>query len=254
MLAGIVAVGAFFVSFIISLCVRTPFLYAALQALCFSGVFFGIVAGVYFLYDKFLSPKATEQFERAGGGGQFSHNVDYSIGDDDAWLNGADGAESMPPEAGAETADGNQDAKDVYELLEEVSTGNEDEAIPFLDAAPVENINGTDSYMDHGVLEQSANEVYNKDGALMSTRSVHGYSGDGFDMNMSAFIPGMPVAKNGGRQNTEDILYTPGPVLADEGSVSLSVDKISGKRELDFDFNRQKAAGAIQTLLKKDEG
>jgi hypothetical protein len=243
-LAGIVAGGAFLVSFIISLCVRTPFLYAALQALCFSGVFFGIVAGVYFLYDKFLSPKATEQFESAGGR-QFSHSVDYSIGDDEVWLNGTDGAK---------TADENQNAEDFYEPLEELSTETGDGAVPFLDAAHGENISGADSDMYHEVLEQSVDEVYDNSGDSVLRRNTSGSSDDGYDMNMSTFIPGMPIAKDGGRQKREEPLYMPVPTLADEGPVSLSVDKISGKKELDFDFNRQKVAGAIQTLLKKDEG
>ncbi|MDR0662552.1 MAG: hypothetical protein LBF80_00525 [Spirochaetaceae bacterium] len=248
LLAGIVAGGAFLVSFIISLCVRTPFLYSALRALCFAGGFFGIIAGIYFLYNKFLSSEATEQFENQGGGsGVSGHSVDYSVGDDDFWL---DGAKNMSAEAGPSVSA--QNADDLYEPLEELTPENED--APYLSAAPIENIGGADSGMEHGVLEQSGNKVYDEKGDSALTRDASASSDNGYDVNMSAFIPGMPAAGDGGRQKMGSPLYMSGPAITGEVPVSLSLDSKSGNAGVNFDFNKQKMAEAIQTLLRKDEG
>jgi hypothetical protein len=250
-LTGIVAGGAFLVSFIISLCVRTPFLYAVLRSLCFAGVFFGIIAGIYFLYNKFLSPQATERFESEDNGAS-GHNVDYSVGDDDAWPKDAGGAKSMFGVDAPETSAGNRDEGDIYEPLDELEPANED--YPYLPGAPIENISGGGSGIDHGVLEQNGNEGYDKNEVSALTANASGGSDRGYDTDMGAFIPGMVAAGDGERQKTGAALYMPGPALANEGPVRLSVDNNSGRTAPVFDFDKQKMATAIQTLLKKDEG
>jgi hypothetical protein len=251
LLTGIVAGGAFLVSFITSLCVRTPFFYAVLRSLCFAGVFFGIIAGIYFLYNKFLSPQATERFENEENGAS-GHNVDYSVDDDEVLDKVGGSARSMFEGAALEASAGSRNEQDFYEPLEELAPANEDGTHSA--AVPVENTGGGDSGIDHGVLEQNGNEGYYKNGDSAVIRNVSGGADIGYDTNMRDFIPGMAAAGDGGRQKTGEPLYVPDPAVVNEGPVRLSVDSKSGRTAPVFDFNKQKMATAIQTLLKKDEG
>jgi hypothetical protein len=235
-LAGIISGGAFLVSFIMGLFGRTPILTVFLRALVFSGCFFGLVAGIYFLYNKFLLPSETDEEETEATAGQSGQNIDYVLGDDDDWLNRLDNIENGDaPEVLSEIAGG--DTEEVQDA--------QSEAEPFVeDAFAVGETTG--------VLAQSNDKGYSVDGdSLLSQKKAGAFSEDGYDMNMSVFIPGTPSTEDGGYPQGKAVSSSPNPLMS-EGTVDMSVERRAGKRDLGFDVDGKKMAGAIQSLLKKD--
>jgi hypothetical protein len=261
MLAGIVAGGAFLISFILGLCGRTPFIDTLLRALVFGASFFGIVAGIYFLYNKFLSPEATDKLENEDDGSSV-HGIDYSIGDDGTWLNNTSNVEKEASEEILEISENsdletqekpveNQATDDFIETLEAGPQENYDIEAVNTDASGVEDIKNADSGdIAYEVLEQSNNKIYNENGDSTLTQKVDDSSNSSFEMDMTAFMPGIPGLERNEQEDSP--LFTPNRTALSERTVRLSVDSKSGKS--DFDFDREKMAGAIQTLLKKDEG
>jgi hypothetical protein len=249
-LAGIVAGGAFLVSFIMGLFGRTPILTVFLRALVFSGCFFGLVAGIYFLYNKFLLPAETDEEEpeaaadQSGSqnGRQSGQNIDYVLGDDDDWLSRLDELENG----------------DAPEDLSKISSGDpgevqdaQSDAESFMEGAFAEG-ESTAGGESTGVLAQSNDNGYSVSGdSLLPQKKAGAFSEDGYDMNMSAFTHGTRGAEDSGYPQGRAVSSSPNPLMS-EGTVDISVEGRAGKRGLGFDVDGKKMAGAIQSLLKKD--
>ncbi|MDR0382899.1 MAG: hypothetical protein LBH50_02815 [Spirochaetaceae bacterium] len=220
---------------------------ALLRAAVFAGGFFGIIAGIYFLYGKFLRPDG----EVKDAGPTLGKNVDYSVDDIGDWLDMRKSAnESLPAEAASGMADDSALGPDAgpidFESLSGLPVGSEtnDEA----HAVPPDT--GSEA------LEQSGDNVYSKDGALApSEKPSAGYA---FDMDMSDFTPAAPMF-NGGEYSAAKAVPSSAevwePAEPGAGVVDMSLARKSGaKADLIFDGDGKKMAGAIRTLLKKDEG
>jgi hypothetical protein len=226
MVAGITAGGAFLLSFIFSLLGSAIFQTALTRALIFAGLFFGLVAGIYFLYDKFLQPKE-------GGGkdeNQTGQNVDYSVGDGIDWTNGNTTDNGVPGNVS------NLNGADVSPIEELEELGDDGHS---------------GATHDSGGLEQIDNNKYSNERVLTESEKADASSQKGYSVDMSAFTP-EDVPKSGKPAGPER-RDTPGGALR-EGTVDMSVERRSGKTELGFEVDGKKIAGAIQTLLKKDEG
>jgi hypothetical protein len=243
MLAGIVAGGAFLISFILGLFGRAPLLTVFLRALAFSGCFFGIVAGIYFLYNKFLLPVETDE-EKPDDTGRTGHNIDYTLSDDDSWLSSFYGGENGAHEDISKIIDGGaEDIQDVRNRAEAVGAN-----------AFAENPKTGASEDLPGVLEQSNDNGYSVDRDSPPPNDEAGVSaGDGYGMNMSVLVPGIPGIEDGGYSQAAATQGLPDSVI-NEGTVDMSVDRRAGKPDLGFSVDGKKMAGAIQTLLKKDLG
>ena len=237
-LAGIIAGGAFLISFVLGLFGKTALLTVLLRATAFSGCFFGIVAGIYFLYNKFLQPEETDE-TGAESTGPIGQNIDYSV-DDDGWLKGLDAVGDGVPENISKIIG------DDPEEADGVQSG----------AGPV----GEDSFVSKGtpeVLAQSDDTGYSvNEDSLLSRKGDGGFSKDGYDMNMSAFTAGIPGIDEDSYPQRSAATSSPNPAIpvAKEGTVDMSVERRAGKADLGFDADEKKMAGAIQSLLKKDLG
>jgi hypothetical protein len=235
MLAGTVAGGAFLVSFIIGVFGGGPLLGVFLRALVFSGCFFGLVAGIYFLYNKFLLPVETDEEEEPETAGQVGQNIDYFLGDDDDWLGSLDNA----GEDNSKTIEGYTEENGVAAIETNAFTGELNPAV---------------SEESAGVLAQSSDNGYSERGDSLLPRKKAGvFSDDNYSMDMSAFVSGMPGIEDDGAPRREAATSSPGSMM-NEGTVDMSVERRSGKPDLGFDVDGKKMAGAIQSLLKKDLG
>ncbi|MDR2795966.1 MAG: hypothetical protein LBB47_04560 [Spirochaetaceae bacterium] len=238
-LAGIVAGGAFCVSFILGLFGRTPILVTFLRALAFSGCFFGIVAGIYFLYNKFLLPvepddKEPEDSDLSG------HNIDYTLGDDNEWLDSLD-YDGNASENTSEISESDAEGSDV-------PNGTEPGVLNVFENKPETAV----SERSPEVLAQNNDSGYSIGGdSLLPREKAGAFFGDGYDMNMSAFIPGIPGIE-GGDYSQGAAAQTSSDSGMNEGTVDMSVERDARKLDLGFDVDGKKMAGAIQTLLKKD--
>lgn len=244
MLAGIIAGGTFLVSFILGLVGRTPLLTAFFRALAFSGCFFGIVAVIYFLYNKFLLTDETDEEEPVDTS-RIGQNIDYSLSDNDDWINSLDDIES----------------EGMSEDVSKISGGNVDK--------PQDILGGAEPGMEYaftgeekiaalgetpGVLAQSNDNGYSVDGdSVLPQKNAGAFSEGGYDMNMSAFIAGIPGVEDDGSPQGEAMSSSSGTMM-NEGTVDMSVERRAGKPDFGFDVDGKKMAGAIQTLLKKDLG
>jgi hypothetical protein len=243
MLAGIVAGGAFLVSFVLGLFGRTPLVTVFLRALAFSGCFFGIIAGIYFLYNKFLLPSEPDN-EEPEYTGRAGNNVDYTLGDDESWLNGLDDGVNGMPEGPSEVSEGGE------ELIRDVRVSTEADRSNGFAGEPKSPFSGETTE----VLAQSDDNGYSVDGdSLLPRKNTGDFSEDGYDMNMSAFLPGIPGIEDDIHHRGTMALNLPDQA-ADERTVDMSVERRHGKPDLGFDVDGKKMAGAIQTLLKKDLG
>jgi hypothetical protein len=247
MLAGIIAGGAFLVSFILGLFGKTPFLTVLLRAAAFSGCFFGIVAGIYFLYNKFLLSDETDEEEPVDRR-PIGQNIDYSLSDDNDWLNSLEdsGTERTPEDVsniGGGDVEEPQDIQSSAErsVMEDAFTGEEETTA--LKETP-------------GVLAQSNDNGYSVDGdgdSLLPQKKAGAFSQDGYNMDMSVFVAGAPGTEDDSDPQKEATSSSPGPMM-NEGTVDMSVERRTGKPDLGFDVDGKKMAGAIQSLLKKDLG
>jgi hypothetical protein len=234
MVAAIVAGGATLLSLVLGLLRHVPFLVALVRALLFGGIFFGIIAAIYFLFNKFLATpgnpeKVTPDGEAAASGAddQLGQNFDYSVGDGDEG-----DIEVQPLEDG--------EGEGVLPL--DPDDQGEEEGGP---AETEESFEG---------LEQNVDSGYTGDeGSLLP----HESTGDeaGIDMNMGAFIPGMPgVSDDDDGPSGSESVFSPRASRGGAGTVDMSVEKKADRAaKFGKDFDGKKMAGAIQTLLKKDE-
>jgi hypothetical protein len=219
----IVSGGVFLVSLITGLLGGVLFFTALLRALVFAVVFFGIVAGIYSLYNKFLLPG-----EPAGGGpSALGRNVDYTVDDSDDWFDTWEGAgESLAPE----------DTPDA--------------------GIPLEQTDGTDA--GGGALEQNGNKAYTDSEAPALEKppaDSAASAGYALDIDMSDFTPDAPMFS--GADEGKAVLSGAAEWRAEtgRGMVDMSVARKSdAKADLYSDADGKKMADAIKTLLKKDEG
>jgi hypothetical protein len=225
MVAGITAGGAFLLSFVFSLLGSADVQTALMRALIFAGLFFGLVAGIYFLYDKFLQPVEDDSMDE----NQTGQNIDYSVGDSIDWSSGKND-NGIPDDISSLNSAGESSIEGLEEFGNDEHSG---------------------ATYDSGGLEQVDNNKYSNDRVLMGAEKADASSPRGYSVDMSAFTPG-DVPKSGGPAGPER-RYTPGGAPR-EGTVDMSVERRSGKTELGFEVDGKKIAGAIQTLLKKDEG
>jgi hypothetical protein len=236
--AFIISGGVFLVSLITGLFGGAAFVTALLRALIFAGVFFGITAGIYYLWNKFLQPGETADLGGnvpAPGG-----NVDYTVDDD--WLGMPESAdENIPPENVSAEADGGGSDGGLEPPFMEDSGGSERLHEPPEDA-------------DGEVLEQNGDNVYIDSRVPVAGKAAADYA---FDMNMSDFMPAVPAVGGGWEADIAvPLSKAERPQTApDAGMVDISVARGSGN-ELDAytDADGKKMAGAIRNLLKKDEG
>jgi hypothetical protein len=244
--AGITAGGAFLISFVFGLFGRADLPLALMRALIFAGLFFGLAAGIYFLYEKFLQPEASPEKDN----GQLGQNVDYSVGDNIEW-SGDDnrtlgdmpilesGGETAPPVEGEYSR--SMPADDSLSSNAGTNDTGVEELIP-------EDSYGTSNAS--GGVEQNDNNKYSESGGLALRENAAPFSGEGYSVNMNDFTPvtaRSSESMEGKRSSAKD-------GASRRGTVDMSVERKLGKEDLGFEFDGKKIAGAIQTLLKKDEG
>jgi hypothetical protein len=233
----IISGGIFLVSLIVGLLGGALFFAALLRALIFAGIFFGLTAGIYYMWNKFMQPGETAD---TGSGPAIGRNIDYTV-DDDA-LFGIRTDENLPP--------GN------------ASAGAEDGASGGLDALLTADMGGdkvAEPGADREVLEQNGDNVYIDNSVpVAETPAAAKVAADyAFDIDMSGFTPAMP-ALGGGWEADKKV----SPSEAEEsqmgpgaGIVDMSVTRKSGiKLDMYTNADGKEMAGAIRTLLKKDEG
>jgi hypothetical protein len=231
--AFIISGGVFFVSFVTGLLGGAVFLTALLRALVFAVVFFGIVAGIYCLYNKFLLPD-----ESSGGGPPaLGRNVDYTVDDGYDWLSTQEGAdENLTPASGTDSVTGQPEGEESGDAAE-----------PF----------GLPADEDRRALEQSRDNIYTDNKAPVPEKPSAGSAGsDGyaFDIDMSGFMPDAPMF-NVGRDGGKAVPSGAPEWQAEAGVVDMSVARRpDAKADLYSGIDGKKMAGAIKTLLKKDEG
>ncbi|GHT49651.1 hypothetical protein FACS1894102_4560 [Spirochaetia bacterium] len=246
-LAGIVAGFAFALSFLLGVINKTSFGVSLLRALIFAIIFFGIAAGIELLYKKFLEPDISGG--TGGLGDDLGSNVDISLGDDLGAANGdaayfsIDDIDAPPANSG--------DANDAGELetldgAEETGTVLGTQGQPENDGvAELEALDSAQELteLDEG-LDQNSKKVYHNIGSTISGKSSGADS-----LNIGSFVPGLVAV---------DVAPRKAAVAAkteydmDSGTVEMSIAG-NGDGEPDFKVDGKKAAGAIQTLLSKDE-
>jgi hypothetical protein len=332
--ALVVSGGTFLVSLITSLLGGALFFTALLRGLVFAGSFFGIVAGIYFIYNKFLIPDDTDDTETPKVG----QNIDYSVGDNGEWLNmretanesltlddigvkldGQGGGSGTEADAELDSADGLEavdelDSAHEAETVEEPSSADNAEVVeelasadglePVDEPASADGTGGADGAkdgtgldavnkadagggldapygadagnggtekppgpsvdMDRGALEQKSDNVYidreasgHKEPPTVAKATTAASKDHAFDIDMSGFVASLPVVDYGGQNDKA------APPSAAEwskagvgmGMVDMSVARESNaKQDLYSDADGKKMAGAIRSLLKKDEG
>ncbi|MDR2444811.1 MAG: hypothetical protein LBD44_02580 [Spirochaetaceae bacterium] len=214
--------------------------------MAFSGCFFGIVAGIYFLYNKFLLSYETDEKEPVDEG-RVGQNIDYSLGDDNDWLNNFDNIEDgrMPEDIskinGGDVEKSQDIQSDVEEQPSEADVLTGEEKTTALKETPE-------------VLAQSNDNGYSVGGdSLLPQKKAGAFSQDGYDMDMSVFVAGASGTEDDSYPQRGATSSSPGPIM-NEGTVDMSVERRTGKPDLGFDVDGKKMAGAIQSLLKKDLG
>jgi hypothetical protein len=266
--ALIVSGGTFLVSLITSLLGGTLFFTALLRGLIFAASFFGIVAGIYYLYNKFLLPGGTADTDTPKVG----QNVNYSVDDNGEWLDMREPVNvSLPPENtglkggvldgmnGPETGGGPDDVSGVEAYSIPKAPYSADTGDGKVEKPPAPSVD-----IDGGVLEQKGDNVYidrEASGyeelptvAKAETAASKDYV---FDIDMSGFVAALPVIDGGGRNDkavpsSSAEWSKAGPGM---GVVDMSVErKSNAKQGLYSDADGKEMAGAIRTLLKKDEG
>ncbi|GMO41358.1 MAG: hypothetical protein Ta2B_21180 [Termitinemataceae bacterium] len=251
-LAGIVAAVSFLLSFLLGIINQTTFTWSLLRALIFAVAFFGIAAGVEYLYKKFLLPDENGGIGDIDGDG-YGSNVDISIGDDASGLSGSSINDLFNS---GENVNGSGDVEE----LEPVDDDAELETLDSAEASDVEELQPLDAADDGSLeelesepLDQKAKYEYHNNGDIVSANNAR----DDFDIG--AFVPGLAgldeISKTSKQQPSSQSSgggLTKTEYDMDSGTVEMTMEKRGGK-ELGFDVDGKKAAGAIQTLLSKDE-
>jgi hypothetical protein len=271
MVAGISAGCAFLISFIFGLLGKAFFLIALLRALIFAGLFFVLVVGIYYIYDKFLQPADTSNDDTDGLLGQ---NVDYSVGDDSDWA----GNDTGIPDDILGLDYTLEDPADVpFKEFGSNEFGlHEGTAGPIKSpAAGLTDIGSSNAasseFSDEAAskgLEQIDSNEYSKNGDLTQPEKVAApikaaapekalaSRNEDYDVDMDVFVPYEPADYGDGEPAR---MFQSNHTVSEDsllrGTVDMSLERKSGKKKLDFDgIDGKKVAGAIQTLLRKDEG
>ncbi|GHU39987.1 hypothetical protein FACS1894190_06280 [Spirochaetia bacterium] len=214
---AIAAGGAFLLSILLGLIGHSGFLMAFLKALIFGGAFFGLILGICFLYNKFLIPQEdTKKTEGASVGS----NLDLTVGDD------------LPED----------DFGDYFSTDQNESQSDDPD-----EPEELEELEAEDSPLDQNIKED-----YNRGSVDVASPNA-APSNEGM-MDMGAFIPGIPGIGNDS-DDEPDIPRAIPERRINDGTVEMSMGK-RPEKTIDFgpDADGKKMAGAIQTLLKKDEG
>jgi hypothetical protein len=258
MVAGISAGCAFLLSLIFGLIGKTVFLIAFARALIFAGLFFVLVVGIYYIYDRFLQPADTINDDTDG---LLGHNVDYSVGDDNEW---AVNDNDIPDISGLDYNAG--EAADIlpeeFELLGDTDPIKPSSAgLTGMTSSNAASSEDYDKASSEG-LEQIDSNEYSKNGDLappkkaIAPKKAAASKNEDYDVDMDVFVPYEPADYSGGEPargfQSKHAVSEDSPL---RGTVDMSLERKSGKKELDFDdIDGKKVAGAIQTLLRKDEG
>ncbi|MDR2490924.1 MAG: hypothetical protein LBD20_05925 [Spirochaetaceae bacterium] len=257
---GILAAGAFIISFILGLISGAAFFLIMLRALVFAALFFGIGFGLNYLTKNMLS------FSDTGSSGRI---VDISVGDGMVMQ----GSEAS---AGESALNGTGDATPDDGSIDDISIlfNGEDTAdaasatSDFMESTP--NITdkappiSEDTMLDNGGLAQNGDYSYNKTGSIINPAGSESappqvaktdeINGVGTDFNN--FIPGMPGVNSVFPQSTGDNSEDEsggGEGKITVGTVEMSVEKPKQEVDLGKYKDGKKMAGAIQTMLKKDK-
>jgi hypothetical protein len=247
-LAGIVAGGTFLISLIFGMSGRSTLFISLVKAFIFGGVFFGLAAVIYFVFNKFLMPEGKE-VNKGEGNGTLGHNIDYSVGDDNLdWAENDDGILDDISKLSAEDALNNKSG------MSEESSGypSEDREILY-DEDPLEISAAGLNSASEGV-EQNNNNEYSKSGDLARPVNGDASSNDVYSMAMNAAGTNMDVSDDAAPKKVRSEPRASLSKLARDGMVDMSVERRSGTPAPGFELDGKKVAGAIQTLLKKDEG
>jgi hypothetical protein len=231
--AFIVSGSVFLVSLVTGLLGGALFVTALLRAFVFAAVFFGIVAGIYCLYNKFLLPDDSS----GGSAPAVGRNVDYTVDDSDDWFNTAVDTGDVP-----EDVHGTDGGLEQPDGAEAVGGRTEETPVP-----PAEN--------DGGALEQSDDKIYTDSKTLASEKPPAASAGYAFDIDMSDFTPDAPMFSGGDEGKAVPLNAAEWRAGTGAGTVDMSVARRPvDKTDLYSDADGKKMAGAIKTLLKKDEG
>ncbi|GMO26920.1 MAG: hypothetical protein Ta2F_02510 [Termitinemataceae bacterium] len=242
-LAGIIAAGTFLLSFLLGLIGRSTFTVSLLRGLIFAVAFFGIAAGVQYVFKKFLLKDADSDSEENDADDLLGKNVDVDVGDD------------FSIDLGPDDTDDIAFTDEQEELAAEGTDEAEQEAPPaetLTDDSYVEEFEDVDSFPDSEGkgLDQNTKNVYDDTGGVITFPQKKD------DLDIGDFIPGLPgldssnssyIKTSASSSDSKGSEYD-----MDNGMVEMSMGKYSGNK-LDFEVDGKKAAGAIQTLLKKDD-
>jgi hypothetical protein len=262
MAAGISAGGAFLISLIFGLLGKAGFLISLVRALIFAGLFFVLVVGIYYIYDKFLQP--ADKITDDDTDDLLGQNVDYSVGDD---VDRADNDSDIPDDIlGLDYT--LEDPADIpFEGLE-LHEGTADSIkSPAAGLTGIRSPNAVSSEASDETaskgLEQIDSTGYSKNRDLaqpikaIAPIKAAASKNEDYDVDMDVFVPYEPADYGDGEP--ANIFQSKHTVSEDsslrKGTVDMSVERKSGKKELNFDnIDGKQVAGAIQTLLRKDEG
>lgn len=230
-MAGICAAAAFLLSCILGLASHATLVIIIVRALIFAIVFFGLVSGIQYLYNRFLADAGSA----APFDADFGHTVDVSVGDDEAPPPPFNGASPLTGGSGSEEDPNDANLEELTEDTEEV--GDIDDIDNF--DMPDDGIEELEEIDDDagGVLDQNTKGVYDK-------------RGNGLSVNIGDFVPSLL-----GNNEEDPPLEKPKPTefSMNVGTVEMSMAQKSGNNTDFGNIDGRKAAGAIQTILKKDE-
>jgi hypothetical protein len=260
------AVFAFAISFLLGLFSGSPVFIIFLRAVIFAVVFFLIGFGLFFFFFNIL------------GLGDTTHSanfVDISVGDDTVRGYGEEfsaqpGDAGLPRRAAPPEFSTGEAGKldDISQLFSgnAGSGGTESAGVEFASPAvsPDEAFDSAPGGASSGGLEQNTDSSYNKFGSVVTPASEdspspqkRGAAGAaGAFTDFSNFVPGMPglegvySADSGNKTSGSDSSGGQNRLMA--GTVEMSIEK--PKKEIDFgNHDGKKMAGAIQTMLKRDD-
>ena len=280
---GILAAGAFLVSFILSLISGAPFLQIIIRALVFAALFFGIGFGLNYLVKNIFSG---DMSALPAGDGQRGHIVDISVGDETDGVESGGGIEGggdggrRPAGVGPAFIVTGGDIPDDGEL-DDISTlfdsSDKPSAAPTTSGSKKYPQAGTDkapsaleeTLLDSGGLAQNTDYSYNKVGSVVNPvgsesappkvanplKDAEAGAPDGGITDFNGFIPGMPGVESVFPKGTEGSPRGEsggGEGKITVGTVEMSVEKPKQEVDLGKYKDGKKMAGAIQTMLKKD--
>ncbi|GHV83874.1 hypothetical protein AGMMS50212_12140 [Spirochaetia bacterium] len=218
MVSAVIAACVFAFSFTLGLVSRSGFFISFFRALFFGALFFGIIVGIYYVFNKFLNTSTEKEAEEGA----------FEDEDED---------ENAEPEMGGQidVSIGDEDQEDGLEG--DSKSGTENSFIPGKHIKPPI----LEELVPHpSPLDQNNGNVYT---------GVEKESDSGSeDMDMNVFLGGNDDGEN-------EVKETPKSKRNEsDGVVNMSVGhKPSKTVDLGPNVDGKKMAGAIQTMLRKDE-